>query len=259
MTAHRGAANLGCSRLSAGSSIVGEHHQSRLKAGCSQDWLPHATIALLFFTHLASAQPPEIWTFDNLQKIAGHNVTVLGHPKIIDSPLGKAVEFNGVDDALYLDFHPLAGAAAFTWEAIFRPYGGAFEQRWFHLAEQDPQTHADTGNRMLFEVRIVDNNWYLDTYCENQGLQRTLMNRKALHPVGPWYHVAAVYDGKTLTNYVDGVQQNTAPVQFQPQGPGHTSVGTRINKQSYFKGAVHLARFTRRALSPSEFLRPPTK
>jgi hypothetical protein len=29
----------------------------------------------------------------------------------------------------------------------------------------------------------------------------------------------------------------------------------RINKVFYFKGAVHVARFTRRALSPAEFLR----
>src|SRR5436309_8012472 len=94
---------------------------------------------------------PEIWTFDNLEKIGGHPVTVLGHPKIVDAPVGKAVEFNGVDDALLIDVHPLAGARTFTWEAIFRPDGGAFEQRWFHLAEQDPKTGADTGNRMTSE------------------------------------------------------------------------------------------------------------
>ena len=32
------------------------------------------------------------------------------------------------------------------------------------------------------------------------------------------------------------------------------SIGTRINKVFYFKGAVRLARFTRRALDPREFL-----
>jgi len=31
----------------------------------------------------------------------------------------------------------------------------------------------------------------------------------------------------------------------------------RINKVFFFKGAVRLGRFTRKALSPSEFLRPP--
>jgi hypothetical protein len=33
--------------------------------------------------------------------------------------------------------------------------------------------------------------------------------------------------------------------------------GVRMNLVNYFKGAIHLARFTRRALSPSEFLKVP--
>src|SRR5438445_459978 len=69
--------------------------------------------------------------------------------------------------------------------------------------------------------------------------------------------VATVYDGKELRNYVDGVQEGAAQVHLAPHGPGRSSVGVRINKVFYFKGAVHLARFTRKALSPSEFLTPP--
>jgi hypothetical protein len=44
-------------------------------------------------------------------------------------------------------------------------------------------------------------------------------------------------------------------VHFSPHRPGHASVGVRINKVFYFKGAVHMARFTRRALAPTEFVR----
>jgi hypothetical protein len=81
------------------------------------------------------------------------------------------------------------------------------------------------------------------------------MNRNALHPLGRWYHVASVYDGKEFRNYVNGIQEGSAELKLAPHGPGHTSVGVRINRVYYFKGAVHLARFTRRALSPSEFLK----
>jgi hypothetical protein len=55
------------------------------------------------------------------------------------------------------------------------------------------------------------------------------------------------------------VREGAAELQLAPHGPGHTSVGVRINKVFYFKGAVHLARFTRRALAPSEFLKVPPK
>jgi concanavalin A-like lectin/glucanase superfamily protein len=198
-----------------------------------------------------------MWTFDRLENIGGHKTTVLGQPKIIDSPVGKAVEFDGVDDALFIDNHPLAGAKTFTWEAVFRPDGGQREQRWFHLSEQDPQTGADTDNRMLFEIRVVDNQWYLDSFIQSGTESKALMNRQALHPLEKWYHVASVYDGQEFRNYVDGVQEGSAQLRLASQGPGHTSVGVRINKVFYFKGAVRLARFTRKALSPSEFLRSP--
>jgi hypothetical protein len=218
---------------------------------------------LLAWLCLSAAQSPkgeaEVWTFDRLDRIGGHKVTVLGDPRVIDTPLGKAVLFDGVDDALYIDSHPLAGAATFTWEAIFRPDGGDREQRWFHLSEQDPATKADRDNRMLFEIRVVDQQWFLDSFVQSGPAGKALMNRNALHPVGQWHHVASVYDGKVFRNFVDGVQEGEAEIQFPPQGPGHASVGTRINKVNFFKGAVHLARFTKRALPVSEFLKPPKK
>ncbi len=200
-----------------------------------------------------------VWTFDRLENIGGHKTTVLGQPRVVDSPLGKAVEFDGVDDALFIDNHPLAAARTFTWEAIFRPDGGETEQRWFHLAEQDPATGADTDDRMLFEIRVTGKSWFLDSHIQSGAVSKTLMNRTWLHPLGAWYHVASVYDGKEFRNYVDGVREGAGEVALEPHGPGHTSVGVRINKVFYFKGAVHLARFTHRALSPAEFLKPPAK
>ncbi len=200
-----------------------------------------------------------VWRFDRLDNIGGHKTTVLGQPRIIDSPLGKAVEFDGVDDALFIDHHPLAGARTFSWEAVFRPDGGQTEQRWFHLSERDPQTGADTDNRMLFEIRVAGDQWFLDSYNQSGTASKALMNRKALHPLGVWHHVASVYDGTEFRNYVDGVQEGAGQLHLAPHGAGHTSVGVRINKVFYFKGAVSLARFTRRALSPAEFLKPPAK
>jgi hypothetical protein len=209
---------------------------------------------------LGHTPPPdtmEVWAFDRLENIGGHKTTVVGHPRVIDSPVGKAVEFDGVDAALFIDNHPLAGAETFTWEAIFRPDGGESEQRWFHLNEQDANTGADTDNRMLLEIRVAGDTWFLDSYTQSGTATKALMNRMALHPLGAWYHVASVYDGKEFRNYVDGVREGAAELYLAPHRQGHASVGARINKVFYFKGAVHLARFTRKALSPSEFLKPP--
>ena len=215
------------------------------------------TIALLLFGLLpassADAPAQEVWTFDRLDKIGGHPVTVAGHPRLIDTPRGKAVEFNGVDDALFLDVHPLAGAETYTWEAIFRPDGGNVEQRWFHL-EENPATGDNSDNRMLFEIRVVDGRWCLDAFNRSSTGEKALLNRQHLHELGRWHHVAAVYDGEEFRSYVDGQLDGSFRIKLAPQAAGRTAVGVRMNKLYYFKGAVRLARFTRRALQPSEFL-----
>ena len=190
----------------------------------------------------------EVWTFDRIDRIGGHATTILGDPRVTDTPIGKAVEFDGIDDALFVEVHPLAGAKTFTWEAIFRPDGGNREQRWFHLQE------AGSENRMLFEIRVIGDRWFLDSYNLSATGSRALMNRNSVHPLGAWYHVAAVYDGRVFSNYVNGVQQGAAAIELSPQGPGRSSIGIRINLIDPFKGAVHSARFTRRALSPAEFV-----
>lgn len=206
-----------------------------------------------------------LWTFDRLENIGGFKTTVEGNPKVVDTPLGKATEFDGVDDAVWIEKHPLAGAATFTFEAIFRPDGGAVEQRWFHLAERDPQTglltaadHPITGRdsnaRMLFELRTVENTWFLDAFVSGPGYSRALMFRDKRHPVGEWYHVAQTYDGTMFRSSVNGVLQGEAAIAFTPQSEGAASIGTRINRRNYFKGAVRQARFTTRALPPEEFL-----
>ena len=191
------------------------------------------------------------WTFDSLERIDGHSVKVLGDPKLIDTPAGKAVEFDGDDDAIFFDTHPLAGAETFTWEVIFRPDGdGSPEQRIFHLQEEGSRT------RLMFETRLVEGGWYLDAFA-NSGESKALMVPEKLHPLDRWYHIAQVYDGKEYRSYVNGELQMSAPLKLKPQGDGRSSAGVRINLVDYFKGAFRLARFSHRALLPAEFLPSP--
>ena len=199
--------------------------------------------------------PFEIWTFDRLQNIGGYPTNVEGHPHLIDSPVGKAVEFNGAGDALFINDQPLADAGTFTWEVIFRPdKDGGAEQRFFHLQERDAKSGQDTANRFLFEIRIAGGEWFLDSFVMSRTGSKTLFNSNHPHPFGPWYHAAQVYDGHTYRNYVNGVLENEGELNFTPNGAGHSSVGVRINRRDYFKGAIAKSRFTRGALTPAEFL-----
>ena len=110
---------------------------------------------------------------------------------------------------------------------------------------------------MLFEIRIVDGKWCLDSFAQSGTESKPLLNREKLHPLGAWHHAAAVYDGREYRNYVDGQLEGSATLHLAPQKAGRTSIGTRINRKDYFKGAVLQARMTRAALPPSKFLKVP--
>jgi Concanavalin A-like lectin/glucanases superfamily len=192
-----------------------------------------------------------IWLVDNVQSIGGHAVTVSGAPQVIDTPAGKAVQFNGTDDALFVENHPLAGLAQFTVEVIFRPdAGGAAEQRFFHMQANGSE------NRVLFETRLPGNGmWFLDTYVMSNAGGAPLLAQNSPHPIGPWYAAALVIDGTQMRHYINGVQELAVGLKFQPHLPGRTSFGVRLTKAYWYKGAIRMARFTPRVLTPAEFLK----
>jgi hypothetical protein len=142
---------------------------------------------------------------------------------------------------------------------IFKPDAdGKPAQRIFHLQSVDPATGADYPNeRMLFEIRIVNGQWCLDSFATAGGQSRTLLNCEKLHPFGKWYRVTAVYDGKMLHNYVGDELQGEGELALPAERPGRASVGTRIDLRDYYKGGMYEARFTRRALDAADFLKLP--
>jgi hypothetical protein len=219
--------------------------------------------ALLLLATAAAAQQTT-WRFDNLARIGDAPVTIVGIPKLVDTNLGKAVHFEGGannGDALFFDTLPLVGTLPYTWEVIFRPSSaGAPAQRFFHLQE------AGSEKRRLFELRIVDGKWCLDSFAGVNGTTDpahavALLNCDADHlfALDRWYAVAAIYDGKVLRNYVNGILQGEKEVALLPLGKGGTSVGTRYNKRDFFTGDIFSARFTTRPLLLNELLKVPAE
>jgi hypothetical protein len=199
-----------------------------------------------------AAPIPVIWTLDRLDAIGGHAATVVGTPRVIETPQGKAIEFDGKGDGLFLPVDPLQGLSEFTAEVIFRPsVDGPKEQRFLHFQEEGSE------NRLLFETRLPGNNqWFLDSFIKSGDGNYTLFAEKSPHPIGPWYHAAVVMDGKTMRHFVNGIEELSTPIVYKPHGKGQTSIGVRINKVSWYKGAIRQIRITPRALPPTEFLKP---
>ncbi len=185
-----------------------------------------------------------VWKLDNVKRIGGRAVTVIGSPRVVRDSKGRALQFDGEHDGLLLEVNPVAGARAFTIEAFIRPdAGGLEEQRWMHIQE----SAAD--NRVMLETRLRGDVWFLDTFIKNGPRAedgRTLFDEAFKHPVGRWYHVALVYDGAVMRNYVDGREELSGPLAVGPLAEGRTSVGVRQNRVYWFKP---------RALAPAEFMR----
>ena len=65
-----------------------------------------------------------------------------------------------------------------------------------------------------------------------------MLNEGQLHPVGEWYHLALTCDGRDETNFVNGVEEASGPIDFAPLTAGQTSIGVRLNRVCWFKGAI---------------------
>jgi len=193
-----------------------------------------------------------VWDVDNLASIGGHETAILGGPRVIEMGNGRAVEFDGARDGLVVKALPLAGAEKFTLEIVFLPDAdGLKEQRFLHLQEDGSQS------RILIETRLTgDDQWYLDTYIHSAKGSKALFQPANTHPVGRWYNAALVYDGRWMRHYVNGAEEMSAELDFEPLSDGKVSIGVRMNRAYWFKGAIRKIRFTRCVLEPDEFLKP---
>jgi len=216
--------------------------------------LPQARFALIF-TLLGSgafaAPDPALWTLTDLHQVGGQTPTIWGAPQVVAD---GGMRFNGTGDGILVPVNPLAGWDKFTIAILFRPDAdGAFAQRFLHAEDAH-------GERMTIESRVVaGQGWYMDTFLlpgtGQKGL--ALIDPKKLHPLGRWAWGELVYDGRTMTAYVDGVQELTGPVAFPPMGAGQTSVGVRQNKLYWFKGLIKEVRFYPTALAPADLPHAP--
>jgi hypothetical protein len=169
----------------------------------------------------------------------------------VATPLGPALEFDGVADGLLLQVNPIEGLAQFTIEVLFEPAAdGPEEQRFLHVSETGSE------RRLLMETRALpDRTWCLDTYLRMDAPGLTLIDRSRAHPAGSWHLAALSYDGRTMVSYVDGVREVSGDVSFEPLKAGRISIGVRQNRVSWFKGRIRLIRFSPGALPPERLLR----
>ena len=203
----------------------------------------------------AAEQPQTTWRLDNVDRIGGNAVTVVGSPRMVQTDVGPVVEFDGISDGLFIEANPIANFKSFTIEVLFQPASdGPEEQRFLHIEE------TGTGSRVLIELRTLPGaRWSLDTFLRANEKRLTLLDRSNAHPSGRWHSAALTYDGSTMSHYVDGVRELSGEIAFPPTGAGRISLGVRQNRVSWFKGRIHSVRITPEALPAEQLQRPPAE
>ena len=163
-------------------------------------------------------------------------------------PAGKAVEFGGVEDALFLKVHPLEGAETFTWRVIFRPDAGGAGSALRLSGKR--HGHADVvrdprGRRQVVpgQFRAV---W--------QGIESATGSRE-VHTLGRGITRRPCTTARNIATTWTACWRARRNCTWRRRARADV-VGTRINRRDYFKGAVLEARINR-ALPPAEFLKVP--
>lgn len=188
-----------------------------------------------------------VWKTNELKQHFPDGFLMLGDPKVVSSPMGKALHFNGKDEAFFYKKNPLDGLRQFTIEVVMKPdSNGPFAQRFFHLGKTN-------GRRVLMEIRNKGNKWYFDAFL-NSVTNLTLVDSSKTHPTDRWYDVAFVVDNGKMDTYVNGKHELSGRVKFNPFTNGQASLGVRMNQAYWFKGAIYMVRITPKILKPQNFI-----
>jgi hypothetical protein len=184
------------------------------------------------------------WPVDNLSKIGGYRVRVVGTPDVKNEAPGKAVCFSGTDDGLAVPINPLDMQLGFTIQLLVKPSaGGGVVQQLLHL--QDGES-----GRVIIESRaIAGGKWRLHSFVKFGEQQQDLETDFAAHPMDQWYWVALTYsDDGMVRQYVNGEEEAAASLPLEPMKAGEMGIGFKLSEENYFRGCVRELRFANAGL-----------
>jgi hypothetical protein len=175
----------------------------------------------------------------------GNHGTIMGAPLRVTGKIGRAMEFDGIDDYVLagrdpsLDISDALTVIAWIYAPSF-PYIGTIIHRWYD------GTQPDRG--FAFQIRE-------GAYVRfGVGHDVNLFDFSFPFETNRWYHVAGVWDGNTMTVYVDGDTIGTLPTSG-PYTNQDVDLAIGVDPMplnNYFRGKIDEVRIYKRALSQTE-------
>ena len=205
-------------------------------------------MSLFVSLSLADTDPTHIsWNVADFITSTSSRVKIYGQPRVTEIDSKTCVVFNGKNDSLTIEENPFQGAKAFTIQVLVKPDStGQPAQRFIHLEDKDLR-------RLMVELRLSGNSsWAMDTFLHSDKGNHPLLDMKYLHSANAWHWACLVYDGHTMTSYIDGEKELSFDLPFSVMREGRVAIGSRLNHVYWFKGAIAVIEFDRRALRSNE-------
>ncbi len=164
-----------------------------------------------------------------------------GTPAWVDGIRGKALEFDGTNDAR-------------TTGTIEPPERGAISM-WFRSSGPPASRQRLWGIGADYEM-WQDNDGLVSMDVATDGYQGGFITTSPLYDEGRWYHLVAQYDSETESYeiYIDGVlhKSGVSTRDIKQQAANYLSFGTRTGSSQRFAGALDNFRIYNRWLSLGE-------
>lgn len=185
---------------------------------------------------------------------------VLGGARPTDGVFGRAMRFDGADDAVRLPYHselPL-GTKDFTASLWFRYTATTGEQPllWMGgVGTTQPQVWLrgePASNRLQGLITVRDG---------AAAPQSASVSTSSAYNDGQWHHLALRRGSGQLTLFLDGTPISTAdvPGSVSRNSPFGVHIGQKLDSRAHFAGAIDDVRVYDRALSDTELTGVRTK
>lgn len=95
--------------------------------------------------------------------------------------------------------------------------------------------------------------WYPDFFMRTDSAALTLIDSTKTHLVNEWATMTLVYKDGQMSGYVNGKLELSGNIHYLPiPATAKTSVGTRLDKRSWFNGMIKSITFTPKAVLPKK-------
>ncbi len=174
------------------------------------------------------------YTFDDTanDSVGSNNATLTGGPSYVDGKIGKAIQFDGVDDVV--------SSSASVNVASSDQFSYSF---WIKA----PQT---SGAPVSFGIYRACGRDGMSIRCTVDGDSSGAASVGSVYD-NAWHHIVFINNGNTQTIYKDGVQGGSATETKSTQG-GVLRMGNGLSSSSFFGGQLDDVRIYDRVLTTDE-------